>query len=703
MRNVENAVNNTASGILAANPATLLLVLAAGLLAGAFVGGLEFRQFLIDKENKALMKYIADINELHALYLTDMLPIFNKDGKDKKDFASINFTRAAMDDLRQKAFAGQEDPRLQIYKEEILGAISLFITYYDRIKGDAGTQEANKTNITMAIIDYYLHILEQCLGFSGTPSNIALIEKLQIFINAFADMPGDDHDQRFSAFSPIFQKLKNARIELLEHQNDKTQMQLIGEAQSLSHAYVDQSLKIAVQMIIPVSEWPLLENVSMSILKDGHLALEQTMLGFLGIHQTIAQHDLPQMKSPLTKRVIRLIQFHWASMKSSSPTIPSIEEIAFPGVITEEEINLVRMHFKTCPNLFTAKTIMNADGKPVEQPVLETSEIRDRMKGVFSQRNMDIYLEILRRVIMTNMTILGNIFGSLSVDDAKNYGELYGTFNACCDRLCLYSNALFTSFELLQKENLVPMKPFSMQMFEHKFEKILSGHASMIASDKTLIRERRKNSHIRIQAAVVLQNTEKLLDAIKAVCHFDTPPQRPPNMPEAPRRIPIPPTRESHRSEAALEAHAETPAILRTPNTVIPIKFPPKYPGLFQQGINKSIDANATQHYSQLIFPIRALLNEYRENALLHLTRHHIKFVSDLVAEIDPKLEAIRKNPANQDENSLKGFLEDMLQQLNSRKNEPQTNQRGAFATMVDYIAVHVDVRSLPTNSRHIL
>lgn len=270
---IGSGLGSAAALSLASNPAALITLAAVGGVVVTVAAATFTYKAYEDYVEKKHKKLILDINDLHNRYLARISipdnheiqgfpPPFKLDrDAPSSTVDSMHFTDDQIKDFG-KTMSQCPDIILSTYRESIKNAMLELKAFYFKRK--------DHHDVTSGVIAYLLHLLDtKCMNFQGYDYDIAYLEALSRFINAYASMNNSEKTRHFSRLNPVYAYLQTAKQDLERH---KAQMSLEGMFTELRDACIargDMLIKQFTKLITDDEHWHLIDMAPNDLLVQG--------------------------------------------------------------------------------------------------------------------------------------------------------------------------------------------------------------------------------------------------------------------------------------------------------------------------------------------------------------------------------------------------------------------------------------------------
>ena len=539
-----NQLGSVSALSMAANPAALP-VLAAVAGIGITVGAAafvyhEYKEY----EEKKHKEEIDNINRLHKKYLARIsVPDYNEiqgfpaifvipEKKDAKDVAAIQSMHLTDEQIRD---IGNTMPRgtdivLCTYRQQVLSAILKLKEYY--------FSRSTKTDITAGVIGYLLYMLEtKCLNFEGYAYDIAYLNAITNFINAFASVKNTEKSQHFSRLQPVYSYLLSAKQTLEKHKEALSLEEIIGELRDSCENYNNQLLRCLVKMVSKNKYWELTQTVAIDELEQGLLrrkyiqaevkslvlksddevklpdsifkfwvkALTEFFLKTLNPDNSLTSKDIVSPTALFALPDIdRLPKYNHDLEKSKKPKENSIEV-----EMIEKELKGISNVFKKCQNFITTRVEQkNRADAPKFVAVTDPHELINRSKVLADFATLIhelISLQYLSAQLLKSIKQLGEIY----VKNPRHFCNIFHILENVCDQLKDRLEKTQNDFVTIQQANNNAMQLESKEVFPGQVKDVLNATYAMINRLGTSVKQ------YRIKVAKNINNNEPTMESVK--------------------------------------------------------------------------------------------------------------------------------------------------------------------------------------------
>lgn len=355
-----------------ASPAALTLSSAA-VVATLIAGSVAFAKHEYNKhKTKKHLKQVKEVLDLYKTYLIDiptksagerltLPPPFDLDSTENPALATaLKLNKAIRKDLvKDKSI--NSDSFLNEYSLHIRNAKTHLLGFYDsRLSSERSAfTRGTENDVTSSILTYLLIILsEHCTRFEGYQADIAYLEAIIKFINAFASVPRDSlletsdpkKRQRFERLTPVCKELRKAKKLLLDHSTSRSLKSYIDELSSAcSKTLIPDLLGLFTKFIVKEEDWQHVDSATPSWLINGIIRPE-----YKNIHTVLPQREI---------KIPDSIFKEWLQRATANYLDYEIPETA-PIELSEKNLYKIKNLFKICHNFLTLKSPQpQADGK----------------------------------------------------------------------------------------------------------------------------------------------------------------------------------------------------------------------------------------------------------------------------------------------------------------------------------------------------
>ena len=455
-------------------------------------------------EIKAHRKKIEAVNLLYEQHLKTIIvdqeiagfpPIFKlSEQGDAAD--ALHFTdeeiRAVGDSKSLDA-----DIVLAKYRQHISSAILKLKKYYLERGG-------KKTDTTSGVLAYLLYMLEKkCFHFEGYTYDIAYLNAINNFINAYRMSDGGNHIRRREMLSDVYSYLDKAKEELVKHQNALSLEDLTKELNNFTVRFSEKLLRDFVKLIVPHRDWSEVPTATMDelsdfilskpyvsynlgekiVLRDAIITIPESLMRtwfawMLNYYEESisrgASLDLHELTSPTEQFKLPDWQV-LTEFRNRKPQKFTDEEYASFKEHTEQLASLKKI-FKICDNFVTMKLEpKTAASTPDFIPVTDEVEMLQRAKFMMTFATLIhqmISLEYLCVYLLESIKQLGEIY----TRSPQYFSLIFTVLVGICDRVKASISLNQKAIEEIQRQNRNTPREVDQQSFPNeiidKFEVI---------------------------------------------------------------------------------------------------------------------------------------------------------------------------------------------------------------------------------------
>lgn len=440
---------------LATTPdAVATLVIAGGVLvvAGATFAYEAYQSY----EEKKHRKKIEHINELHKQHLQKIfvpgyeeirgLPVIFKfiEGKDSSSAESMRMNEQEVRAIGTTLPHGT-DASLAEYRESVLNAILKLKDYYFSRK--------NTTDTTSAVVTYLLYMLEtKCFNFAGYNYDIAYLNAIANFINAYASSKGIENSQHFSRLQPVYAYILTAKQLLEKHKESLSLEEVVAELRDCCQDNSNHLIRNFVKLTVKPDYFDLVGTAAHDELKEGKLRKQYVRSEIAGFE--LCGDPEVELPSSIFKDWTMTLSTYY--LESLTPDINFAESLTSPEKILTffdkaqvvlKEIKLGKTRskdakqlktdlaniadiFKNSPNFISTRLDVTKK-KPHFIPVTKDEELleRSRVLANFAKLIHElISLQYLCTHILKSIQLLGEIY----VKNPHHFNRIFSVLQNLC-------------------------------------------------------------------------------------------------------------------------------------------------------------------------------------------------------------------------------------------------------------------------------
>lgn len=468
-----------------------------GLAAGGVILTVSAGVYLYDKfelyEEKKHRKEIEEINHLWKRFLEKIVvpgfediqglpPIFKLTSNENS--AAADFLHFTDDQIRDigKNLPHSADIALLPYRESLLSALLKLQEYYF-------TRDDRK-DLTSAVISYLLYFLfTKCMNFQGYDYDIAYLEAITQFVNAYASRRGEVNSQHFTRLQPVYNYLLSAKKYLEKHKEALSLEELLSELRDSCSNASNKLLRNLVKMTIDKDYAHLSETVALDELQRNILRRRYVSSQIKGI-EILPDFEINLPESVFKAWIIHLAQFYIKSLRPISSikenTVIAPEElfsfIAQAKSILEEpdrskvqpddlkqiekELHLIYKIFKSSPNFINTQLDPDSS-KPRFITVHEQKEILNRTT-LIAQFARLIHSIIATQYLCTHLLKSIKQLGDIYAKDPNHFREIFGALNQLMTVIKNGVNANLNAFKEIEDASFNEMRLDTEELFSRE-------------------------------------------------------------------------------------------------------------------------------------------------------------------------------------------------------------------------------------------
>lgn len=460
-----NPMGSMSALSLAANPAALpVLATAAGVAITVAAATFTYRAYK-NYEEKKMKDEITAINHLHEKHLSRIYipdnseikgfpPIFKFDPeKPAASVDSMHFTDDQIDDIG-KIIPRSTDIILTNYRQSIQNAILKLKDYY--------FSRNDHHDLSSGVISYLLYILDtKCLTFEGYEYDIAYLDAITDFINAYSSLKERENSQTFSRLAPVYAYLLTAQQDLQRHKDSMSLEEMVSE---LRDTCINQSkllLRCLTKIATDEKDWELVKYVTEDELQKGILRRKYVRSEIRGF---VLRSDgiVNLTDSPYKDWVVTLADYYLQTIDPDSKlysneivspnllfTIPPYEKLdslrANKHKLTgeenkaykrlEDDYKVALKYFANCKNFITSQLDPKTENATPKYRAIDNAvdiKIRSIMIAQFATLvHKVISLQFMSVNLLKSIKQLGEIY----VKSPNNFRQVFNVFNILCKEI----------------------------------------------------------------------------------------------------------------------------------------------------------------------------------------------------------------------------------------------------------------------------
>lgn len=516
---LRNQLGSFSAMSLAANPVALpVLAVAAGVAVTVGASIFAYREFK-DYEEKKHREEIEAVNRLYKTFLARIYisdyddiqgfpPIFKlTDDKKSAKADSMHMTDDEIEAIGNK-MPETSDIALSPYRQSILSAILKLKEYY--------FSRSARRDITAGVLAYLLYMLEtKCLTFEGYDYDIAYINALAKFINAYASDRNREKTQHFSRLQPVFGYLLSAKQALEKHKEALSLVDMISELKSACEANSNHLLREFVKLTIRNKHWDLVKTVAMDELAQGLLRRKYIHAEIKGL--VIRNDDEEKLPDSIFRLwIMSLANFYLQTLDPNtnpdkmgiqSPqntfVLPDLSRLdkrnegkKNPNDSKEQEVILVQLKamrhvFEDSENFITTKLDQISTGNaPKFIPVTDNVEMIARAKVLVQFASL-IHELMSLQYFATHLLKSTQQLGEIYVKSPEHFCRIFWVLESLCnkikDGIVAYKNAIVQ----IEQSNRNTMQLETKQVLPEQVKDSLNTTYASISRLGTMIKDYR--------------------------------------------------------------------------------------------------------------------------------------------------------------------------------------------------------------------
>lgn len=430
----------------------------AGLAVGGVIMTVTAAVFIYKEyelfEEKKHRKAIEEINHLHKRFLEKIFipgyneiqgfpPIFKLTSNENSGAAdSMHFTDDEVMDML-KNVPHSTDIALAPYWQSVYNAILKLVEYY--------FSRDDRHDITAGILSYLLYMLcSKCLNFQGYDYDIAYLEAITQFIDAYASLRGEVNSQHFTRLQPVYSYLLTAKKYLEKHRESLSLEELLAELRDCCANTSNKLLRHLVKMTVDKSYVALADTVTIDELQNNILRRHYVSSQIKGIElwadseinlpdcvfkdwiTNLSQYYIKSLRPISSIRDNNIVapdvlfQFvPWAKSLLNEPDHSKIDNDALKQL--DKEVNKIRGVFKSTPNFINTQLDLTGK-KPRFITIAQENEVINRV-GMMSEFARLIHSIISMQYLCAHLLKSIKQLGDIYAKDPNHFREIFGVLS----------------------------------------------------------------------------------------------------------------------------------------------------------------------------------------------------------------------------------------------------------------------------------
>lgn len=478
---------------LFANAENIPAMVSAGVVLAVSAALFTYAEFKSYQEKKHRDK-VEKANAFYALHLKLIIvpnrgkihgfpPIFQLiDGK----YQSMHFTPEQVRDIGSDVIHGT-DIALSSYRESVRAAIKKLQEYYFARK-EGGHVKAH--DVTAGVLSYLMHMLDtKCLNFLGYDYDIAYLDAIAKFINAYSSQANGEKSQHFSRLTPVYSHLLKAKQKLEKHKEVLSLQETVAQLKDSCASHSDKLIRMLVKMVVHDDDTDLANTVAHDELQEGILRQHYVRSEIKGI-EVRSDKEIKIPDSIFQQWIKNLSEYY---LKSLSIDLKEENKIHSPNIFfvllnkaksflerklfgrtkeqqeIDEELKLIRKVFSDSGNFISTR--YNQISKKFEL-VSDPSHLIERslvMANIAKLAHELISLQYLCAHLLKSIQLLGDIY----VSNPVHFCKIFQILESLC--ALIKANVLTTKKEFieLQQDNQNKMQIEEKEAFPNQIRDLL--------------------------------------------------------------------------------------------------------------------------------------------------------------------------------------------------------------------------------------
>ena len=497
---------------LFANSETIPAMVSAGVVLAVSAALFTYAEFKNYQDKKHKEK-VEKVNAFYALHLKQITvphrgkihgfpPIFQLvDGK----YQSMHFIPEQVKDIGSDVIHGT-DIALSSYRESVRAAIKKLQEYYFARK-DGGKVKAD--DVTAGVLSYLMQMLDtKCLNFLGYDYDIAYLDAICKFINAYSSQDSGEKSQHFSRLAPIYRHLLKAKQKLEKHKEVLSLQETVAELKDSCVSHSDRLIRMLVKMVVHDDDTDLADTVDHEELQEGILRQHYIHSEIKGV-EVWSDKEIKIPNSIFKEWIKNLSEYYLASLsvdlkeenKITSPQLffallhkakSMLERKQFAHSTEQEqiehELRHIRKVFRESGNFISTR--FNKISKKFEI-VSDPLHLIDRslvMANIAKLAHEIISLQYLSAHLLKSIQLLGDIY----VRNPTHFCKIFQVLESLCILIKVDVQATKKAFIELQEDNQNNMQIEEKEAFPNQIRDLLDAVFGEIKDLGEQVKECRK-------------------------------------------------------------------------------------------------------------------------------------------------------------------------------------------------------------------
>jgi predicted Zn-dependent protease len=478
---------------LLANSETIPAMVSAGVVLAVSAALFTYAEFKSYQDKKHKEK-VEKVNAFYSLHLKQIIvphrgkihgfpPIFQLiDGK----YQSMHFTPEQVKDIGSDVIHGS-DIALSSYRESVRAAIKKLQEYYFVRKEDG---KVKADDVTAGVLSYLMQMLDtKCLNFLGYDYDIAYLDAICKFINAYSSQDSGEKSQHFSRLAPVYMHLLKAKQKLEKHKEVLSLQETVAELKDSCVSHSDHLIRMLVKMVVNDADTDLADTVAHEELQDGILRQHYIHSEIKGV-EIWSDKEIKIPSSIFREWIKNLSEYY---LKSLSVDLKEENKISSPNIFfallnkaksmlgrklfghskeleeIEHELRHIRKVFRESGNFISTR--FNKISKKFEI-VSDPLHLIDRslvMANIAKLAHELISLQYLCAHLLKSIQLLGDIY----VSNPAHFCKIFQVLESLC--ILIKADVLATkkAFIELQEDNQNNMQIEEKEAFPNQIRDLL--------------------------------------------------------------------------------------------------------------------------------------------------------------------------------------------------------------------------------------
>ncbi len=442
----------------------------------------------VEAVNILYTEFLKQINVPQYGQIHGFPPIFEL--VDNK-YQSMHFTHEQIRDIGSNLPHGS-DIALSSYRESVRAAIrKLKEFYFSRKSG--GTVKS--TGVTAGVLSYLMQMLDtKCLNFLGYDYDIAYLDAICKFINAYSSRGHGEKTPHFSRLAPVYAHLLSAKHKLEKHKEVLSLQETVAELKDSCMNRSDALIRLLVKMVVQDADTELADTVSHEELKEGVLRQHYIHTEIFGL-EVSSDHKIKIPESIFQEWIKSLSDYYLRSLSTElgheeDKLVFSPEEFfellrkakatfgrklklfgqSEEREIIDKQLALIRKVFRESGNFISTRYNKEIKKFEVIQDPLLLIDRSLIMAHVAKVTHEVISLQYLCSLLLKSIQLLGDIY----VNNPAHFCKIFNVLDKLC--VLIQEDVLITqkAFKQLQESNENNMQIEEKELFPTQINEALA-------------------------------------------------------------------------------------------------------------------------------------------------------------------------------------------------------------------------------------